>query len=107
MLTKTICAALLALGLAACGPQARSSVTLVQGDAFLGPADAKVVVTEYGAPTCPGCKAWHDQYWAQIKSSYVDTGKIKFIFREFPSHNPPVDAAIFSIARCTDAKEFF
>src|SRR6185503_4180039 len=107
MNSKTIGAIALALGLAACGPQARSTITLVEGDAFLGPADAKVTVTEYGAPTCPACKGWHDQYWAQMKSTYVDSGKIKFIFRELPTHNPAVDAAIFSMARCTDAKEFF
>jgi len=92
---------------AACGPGARANLTPVEGDSFLGPADAKVVVIEYGAPTCPGCKAWHDQNWAQLKAAYVDTGKIKFIFREFPSHNPPVDAAIFSLARCAGTADWF
>lgn len=101
-------AAIAALALAsACGQQARSAVTLVEGDAFLGPADAKVTVIEYGAPTCPGCKAWHDQNWGRLKAAYVDTGKIKFIFREFPSHNPPVDAAIFSLARCAGTADYF
>jgi protein-disulfide isomerase len=108
MFLKTLGAAIAALVLAAgCGPQARGSLTPVVGDSFLGPADAKVVVTEYGAPTCPGCKNWHDQNWAQLKAAYIDTGKIKFIFREFPSHNPPVDAAIFSIARCAGAADWF
>ncbi len=108
MFLKSLGAAIAALALAAaCGPQARSNITLVEGDAFLGPADAKAVVIEYGAPTCPGCKAWHDGNWAQLKAAYVDTGKIKFIFREFPSHNPPVDAAIFSIARCAGTADYF
>jgi protein-disulfide isomerase len=92
---------------AACGPQARGSLTPVVGDSFLGPADAKVVVIEYGAPTCPGCKAWHGQNWARLKAAYIDTNKIKFIFREFPSHNPPVDAAIFSLARCAGPADWF
>lgn len=101
-------AAFAALALAAaCGPQARSTVTLVEGDAFVGPADAKVTVIEYGAPTCPACKGWHDENWARLKAAYIDTGKVKFIFREFPSHNPPVDAAIFSIARCAGAADYF
>ena len=108
MFLKSLGAAIAALALAAaCGPQARSSITLVDGDAFLGPADAKVTVIEYGAPTCPGCKAWHDQTWARLKTAYIDTAKIKFIFREFPSHNPPVDAAIFSLARCAGSGEYF
>jgi protein-disulfide isomerase len=108
MFLKSLGAAIAALALAAaCGPQARSNITLIEGDAFLGPADAKVTVIEYGAPTCPGCKAWHDQNWAKLKAAYVDTSKIKFVFREFPSHNPPVDAAIFSIARCAGTADYF
>ena len=107
MFLRTFGAAIAALTLAACGPQTRANLTPLEGDSFMGPADAKVTVTEYGAPTCPGCKAWHDQNWAQLKAGYVDTNKIKFVFREFPSHNPPVDAAIFSIARCVGQAEWF
>lgn len=108
MFLKTLGAALAALTLAAaCGPGARATLTPVQGDAFLGPADAKVTVIEYGAPTCPGCKAWHDSTWEQLKTIYVDSSKIKFIFREFPSHNPPVDKAIFAIARCAGTEDWF
>jgi protein-disulfide isomerase len=103
--TRIGIAAIAALALAAaCGSQAR---TPLEGDSFLGPADAKVTVIEYGAPTCPGCRAWHEQNWAQLKAGYIDSNKIKFVFREFPSHNPPVDAAIFSIARCVGQGEWF
>jgi protein-disulfide isomerase len=108
MFLKSLAAAIAALTLAAaCGPQARATLAPVEGDSFLGPADAKVTVIEYGAPTCPGCKSWHSQNWAQLKSGYIDTNKIKFIFREFPSHNPPVDAAIFSLARCAGTADWF
>lgn len=108
MSLKALGAAIAALTLAAaCGPQARASLTPLEGDSFIGPADAKVTIIEYGAPTCPGCKAWHDQNWAQLKAGYIDSNKIKFVFREFPSHNPPVDAAIFSMARCVGQAEWF
>jgi protein-disulfide isomerase len=108
MFLRTFGAAIAALTLAAaCGPQARDSLTPLEGDSFLGPADARVTVIEYGAPTCPGCKAWHSQNWARLKAGYIDSNKIKFVFREFPSHNPPVDAAIFSIARCVGQGEWF
>jgi protein-disulfide isomerase len=108
MFLKTFGAAIAALTLAAaCGPQARANLTPLEGDSFLGPADAKVAVIEYGAPTCPACKSWHGQNWAQLKAGYIDSGKIKFVFREFPSHNPPVDAAVFSIARCVGQAEWF
>jgi len=107
MFLRTI-AALAALTLAACGPQARANLTPVVGDASIGAqTNVKVTVYEYGAPTCPGCKSWHDQFWSQLKTLYIDNNKIKFVFREFPSHNPPVDAAIFSIARCTGAADWF
>jgi protein-disulfide isomerase len=107
MFLKSLGVAILALGLAACGEQSRASLSPVEGDSFLGPANAKVVVTEYAAPTCPVCKSWHDLFWAQLKSAYIDTGKIKFVMRELPSHNPPVDAAIFAIARCAGPADFF
>lgn len=103
---KRLAAILLPIALAACQPQART-LAPTEGDAFLGPADAKVVVVEYGAPTCPACKSWHDQAWKQIRANYVDTGKIKFVFRELPSHNPPVDAAISGIARCVGGEGYF
>lgn len=103
---KTLAAlALLALA-AACQPSART-LTPTQGEATIGNPDGKVVMVEFGAPTCPGCKAFHDQNWAKIKAAYVDTNKIKFIWRELPSHNPPVDTAIFGIARCVGGKGFF
>ncbi|MDZ4761151.1 MAG: thioredoxin domain-containing protein [Alphaproteobacteria bacterium] len=90
----------------ACTPASNPAQT-VQGDSFIGAADAKVVMIEYGAPTCPSCKSWHDEVWRQLKADYIDTGRIKFIFRELPSHNPPVDASIFAIARCSGAEAYF
>lgn len=111
MFLKTLAATLTgiaaAAALAACGPQARGTVEIMSGDSFIGPADAKVTIIEYGAPTCPGCKKWHDDNWAQVKATYIDTGKAKFIFREFPSHNPPVDSAIFAMARCAGQADYF
>jgi protein-disulfide isomerase len=111
MFLRSLAVTLIAgLALSACSPQGAGgggSVTVMEGDSFIGAADAKVTVIEYGAPTCPGCKAWHDANWAQIKKDYVDTNKIKFVFREFPSHNPPVDAAIFAMARCAGQAKYF
>ncbi len=107
MVLKSLAAVLLsAAALAACGPGARSTITLVEGDSFVGPADAKVVVTEYGSPTCPVCKRWHDENWAQLKSAYLDPGKVKFVFREYAVHGA-IDAAIIGIARCAGTADYF
>ncbi len=107
MFPKTLAGAFAALALAACGgPAGRDKIVNVEGDAFMGPKDAKVTVVEYGSPTCPGCKFWHDNFYAEMKSDYVDTNKIKFIFREFAIHGA-IDAGIFSVARCAGTEDFF
>lgn len=109
-LALTLAASLAAVSLAACGGgdtvAGRDKVVLVEGDAFMGPADAKVTVIEYGSPTCPGCKRWHDLFWPEVKRDYIDTGKIKFIFREFAIHGA-IDHGIFSVARCAGPEDFF
>jgi protein-disulfide isomerase len=79
----------------------------VTGSAFLGAPDARVTVIEFFAPTCPICKAWHDGVYPQIKSKYIDAKLIRFEVRELPSHNPPVDATIFGMARCVGADLYF
>ncbi|WP_024508261.1 DsbA family protein [Bradyrhizobium sp. ARR65] len=53
-------------------------------DMALGPADAKVTIVEYASMTCPHCAAFNEQVFPKIKSEYIDTGKIRYIFREFP-----------------------
>jgi protein-disulfide isomerase len=109
MFLKTLGAALAAIALAtACGEQGRTQLASLDKsiDMYLGPADAKVTVIEYGSPTCPGCKFWHDNHLQQLKDGYINTGKVKFIFREFAIHGA-IDAAIFSIARCTGQEDFF
>lgn len=105
MFLKSLAAALLGLSLAACGPAGRSEMIPVEGDAALGPADAKATLAEYLSPTCPGCKAWHDTFWPELKRDYIDTGKVRFIVREFAIHGA-IDAGIFAIARCAGNEEF-
>jgi protein-disulfide isomerase len=53
-------------------------------DMALGPADAKVTIVEYAAPTCPHCARFNATVFPKIKSEYIDTGKIRYVFRNFP-----------------------
>ena len=53
-------------------------------DMALGPADAKVTIVEYAAPTCPHCAAFNKEVFPRIKAEYIDTGKVRYVFREFP-----------------------
>ncbi|MBI4020020.1 MAG: DsbA family protein, partial [Candidatus Aenigmarchaeota archaeon] len=53
-------------------------------DPFLGPADAKVTVIEFSDFQCPFCRRFWSQTLPEIKANYIDTGKIKFVYRDFP-----------------------
>jgi len=67
-------------------------------DMALGPANASVTITEYASMTCPHCAAFNEGVFPKIKSEYIDTGKIRYIFREFPLD---IKAAAGSmLARC-------
>lgn len=58
--------------------------TLADNDPFIGNANAKVVVVEFSDFQCPFCRKFHDETWLQLKTNYIDTGKIKFVYRDFP-----------------------
>ncbi len=53
-------------------------------DMALGPADAKVTIVEYAASTCPHCAAFNKEVFPKLKSEFIDTGKVRYVFREFP-----------------------
>jgi protein-disulfide isomerase len=53
-------------------------------DMALGPADAKVTITEFASMTCPHCAAFNEQVFPKIKAEFIDSGKVRYIFREFP-----------------------
>lgn len=75
------------------------------GDRMLGKADAPVVLIEYASATCPHCAEFHTTLLPQIKSEYIDTGKVKFIFREFPLDNMAL--AVFMLTRCLPEEKYF
>lgn len=77
-------------------------------DMALGPANAPVTITEYASMTCPHCAAFNEQVFPKIKAEYIDTGKVRYIFREFPLD---IKAAAGSmLSRCIangDAAKYF
>jgi protein-disulfide isomerase len=77
-------------------------------DMALGPANAPVTITEYASMTCPHCANFNEAVFPKIKSTYIDTGKIRYVFREFPLD---IKAAAGSmLARCIakdDAPKYF
>jgi protein-disulfide isomerase len=75
------------------------------GDRVLGKADAPVTVVEYASATCPHCAEFHQLVLPQIKTDYIDTGKVRFIFREFPLDQLALGA--FMLARCVPEDKYF
>lgn len=67
-------------------------------DMVLGAKDAPVIVVEYASMTCPHCAHFDKTTYPEIKKNYIDTGKVRWILREFPLD--PVAAAAFMLARC-------
>lgn len=68
-------------------------------DVWIGPADAPVTIVEYASMTCSHCAAFHATTFPALKSKYVDTGKARFVLREFPLD--PLATAAFMLARCS------
>lgn len=74
-------------------------------DMVLGRPDAPVTVIEYASMTCPHCAEFHQESLPGLKSEYIDTGKVRFIYRDFPLDGWALRAAM--IARCAGPDRFF
>lgn len=67
-------------------------------DLSVGPADAKITIVEYASMTCGHCASFATKVFPEIKTKYIDSGKVRFILREFPLDN--LAAAASMLARC-------
>lgn len=77
---------------------------LLATDMVIGDAKAPVTIIEYASVTCPHCAAFNEQVIPGIKEKYIDTGKVKLVFREFPT--PPQNFSLVGsvLARCAADK---
>ena len=75
------------------------------GEMTLGPDTAKVTVIEYASATCPHCAEFYNKTFITLKKEYIDTGKIRFVFREFPHQDAAL--AAFMLARCAPKEKYF
>lgn len=76
-----------------------------EGEMAMGPDTAKVTVVEYASASCPHCANFYKETFPSLKKEYIDTGKIRFIFREYP-HDQAAFAA-FVLARCAPKEKYF
>ncbi|WP_395644558.1 DsbA family protein [Terricaulis sp.] len=88
--------------LAACNPAGGGTGTSPD-DMILGEANAPATLIEYASATCPHCAEFHHEVWDQLKANYIDTGKLRYIFREYPTPPEAVAVAGFQLARCGGA----
>ncbi len=90
------------LGLAGCGGSSGGDA-VSPDDMVLGNANAPVTMIEYASATCPHCAQFHADNFEQLKTQYIDTGRVRLIFREYPTPPPAVAVAGFQLARCGGA----
>jgi protein-disulfide isomerase len=76
------------------------------GDKVIGKADAPVTIVEYASITCPHCAVFHIETYPTLKKDYIDTGKVRLIFREFPTQPAKVAISGFMLARCAGDNYF-
>ena len=74
-------------------------------DMEMGSNDAPVTIIEYASFTCPHCASFHKNVFPSLRKNYIDTGKVKFIYREVYFDGPGLWAAL--LARCGDTKKYF
>lgn len=102
MMRRLVIAGAAAFALASCsGGSGGAGVS--PDDMVLGSADAPVTIIEYASATCPHCGEFHHQVWDQLKANYIDTGRVRFVFREYPTPPAQVAVAAFQVARCGGA----
>ena len=75
------------------------------GDLALGDPDAPVTVIEFFSLTCPHCERFHKNVYNRLKPDYVDAGKVRFVFRDFPLNAPALQAAV--LAHCAGRDRYF
>jgi protein-disulfide isomerase len=114
-------ALLVALTVAAFGTMSLPSPALADGalaalvakpvslpDMALGPANAPVAIVEYSSLTCPHCADFAENVFPMLRSKYIDSGKVRFVSREFPLEIKAAGASM--LARCAangDAQKYF
>lgn len=93
------------LGLSVPAAWALPTTEAMLADRVMGKAEAPVTITEYSSFTCPHCAQFTAETFPRIKSEYIDSGKVKFVFRDYPLNSPSLAAAV--VARCLPPDRYF
>ncbi|MCB1476736.1 MAG: DsbA family protein [Rhodobiaceae bacterium] len=96
---------MMATGSASAFTMEEMSVAGPLGDKTLGDPNAPVTIIEYASLTCPHCAHFHETVFPKLKSDYIDTGKVYFIYRDFPLDGRALGAAM--LTRCVPEDKYF
>jgi protein-disulfide isomerase len=80
---------------------------LLAPEMVLGNPKAKVTVIEYASASCPHCAHFNNDIFPEFKKAYIDTGKVRYVFREMLTDPAPFAGAAFLIARCAGPGQYF
>lgn len=101
--------ALSGLALAACQQQ-KAAAPVTADEMSLGSPAAKVTVVEYASAGCPFCARFNNEVFPAFKTQYIDTGKVRYVFREVlvgGGSEQAMGAAGFLLARCAGKDKYF
>ncbi len=85
--------------------QVEGPLGIMLADRVMGRADAPVIMDEFSSLTCPHCATFHREALPKIKTAYIDTGKVKLVYRDYPLG--PLAMAATMLARCGEPERFF
>ena len=97
----------LGLMVAAGGARAADKVEAHPLDQVMGRPDAKVTIVEYASTTCPHCATLHNQVLPKIKAEWVDTGKAKLIYRDFPTGPAALSIGASMLPHCAGSERYY
>jgi protein-disulfide isomerase len=78
---------------------------VAEGEKVLGEANAPVTIVEYFSLGCPHCRHFHETILPKLKTEYIDTGKVRLVFRDFPLDGVSLAAA--TLTRCVNDLAYF
>lgn len=82
-----------------------SDIKIGAGEHVLGKKDAPVTIVEYASLTCPHCANFHTKELPQLKKDYIDTGKVRLVYRDFPLDRLALAGSV--LAGCFESDRYF
>lgn len=82
-------------------------VKVTPTDHVLGSAKAPVTIIEYGSVACPACASFNETVFPQLKAKYIDTGKVRYVFRPMLTGVPVIAVAGTRMAECAAPGKYF